>query len=351
MKFGILFTSQPNPDTEKYPYRAVHQRVVEDVIEADRLGYDYAWIAEHHASNKYGIMPDPFMLIANLATQTKQIKLGTAVMTLPLHNVLRLAEETALADILTDGRFMLGLGSGYRKYEFDAFDVNFDERRDIQGEGLPLLLDMLRTHKVDHRGKFFSHSVTGDYEIFPQSIQQPYPPAYVAAATERSIGLGAGLGLGLLLSTLSTIPEVGKQTKFYREQCAQTPNEYRVNPAFGDVDVARFVYVAESDEEARQESSEGIVRHIESFTQGQTSGYLGNVSATGKELYKKVEYDRLTESTILHGSVETVVAGIERLRDETGATSLMLHFPPYYGPERTREVLARFAEAVIPKFR
>jgi alkanesulfonate monooxygenase SsuD/methylene tetrahydromethanopterin reductase-like flavin-dependent oxidoreductase (luciferase family) len=350
MKFGILFTSQPNPDTEPYPHREVHERVKREVIAADRLGYDYAWIAEHHVSTKYGIMPDPMTFIAHLAPLTERIRLGTAVMTLPLQNVLRLAENAALVDILTGGRLMLGVGSGYRKYEFDALNANFDARRDIQVEALEVLMTMLTEHRVDHTGDHLSFKVGGDYEILPHSLQTPYPPLYMAAASEQSIGLGARFGLGLLLSTLMPFGEVAGVAEFYRGQCEQTDPKYAQNPGFGDIDVARFVYVADTDAKAKAESEEGILRHVSSFTQGQTSGYLGTVNAGDKQFYSESDYDKLTQETILHGSPETVVDRIKELQQRTGATSLMLHFPPYYGPERTAATIELFAESVIPKF-
>lgn len=351
MKFGILFTSQPDPATEPYPHRSVHQRVADQVMLADRLGYDCAWIAEHHVSTKYGIMPDPLTFIAYLANKTSQIRLGSGIMTLPLHDILRLAENVALVDILTGGRLTLGVGSGYRKYEFEALNADFEQRRDNQVEGLEVLMRMLAGHKIDHDGKFFNFHIGGDYEILPHTLQQPCPPLYMAAASEQSIGLGAKYGAGLLLSTLTPVSELTEAAEFYRSCLPSTETSYSQNPAFGEIDVARFVYVAETDEKARAESAEGITRHVSSFTHGQTSGYLGTVSPAGTKVYSDVTYDRLVEDTILHGSPETVVQKIESLRERTGATSLMLHFPPYYGADQTSDMLKTFAETVMPKFR
>ncbi len=89
MRFGILFTSHPNEEHEPYPHRAVHERVAREVEAADALGFDTAWIAEHHFSNQYGILPDPFSFCDYIAARTERIGLGSAVMTLPLHNHLR----------------------------------------------------------------------------------------------------------------------------------------------------------------------------------------------------------------------------------------------------------------------
>ena len=74
MQFGILFTSQPNTETEPYPHRGVHARVTHQVLRADELGYDYAWLAEHHFSNEYGIMPDVFVYAGYLAALTRRIR-------------------------------------------------------------------------------------------------------------------------------------------------------------------------------------------------------------------------------------------------------------------------------------
>jgi alkanesulfonate monooxygenase SsuD/methylene tetrahydromethanopterin reductase-like flavin-dependent oxidoreductase (luciferase family) len=131
------------------------------------------------------------------------------------------------------------------------------------------------------------------------------------------------------------------------EKCSP---ELAVNPAFGDIDVARFVYVADTDEEARKESSDGILRHIASFSGPQTHGYLGTVFQKEREFNESSSYDSLNEDTIIHGSPDSVTTKIERLVEETGASSLMLHFPPYYGTEKVSRALGLFASEVMPRF-
>ena len=349
MKFGILFTSHPDISVEAYPHRDVHERVTRAVIEADRLGYDIAWIAEHHFSNKYGILPDPFVYVAYLAAKTERIALGSAVMTLPLHNPVRIAENAAFVDILSGGRFMLGLGSGYRPYEFEGLGIPFDERRDIQEEALPLMLDAFHRRQLDHEGKYFRHHITGDYEIFPVSVQEPHPPLYMAAGTERSIGTAARHGMGLMLSTLPGFGKLAEQIAFYRETMKEAPAPWNANPAFGHVDIARWVYVAETDAKAKEDSADGIVRHIKSFMGKGTAGYLGSVSE--KSATDELDYDELAETTLLHGSPETVIRRLKELESVTGMTSLVLHYPPYYGAEKTIRMLRLFGEAVLPAFK
>ena len=349
MEFGILFTSHPNTEAEPYPHRDVHARVTQQIVRADELGYDYAWVAEHHFSNEYGIMPDVFVYAGYLAPLTKRIRIGTAVVTLPLANPLRVAENTAFVDILSNGRFALGLGSGYRKYEFDGFGVDFDTRRDIQEEALPLLLDLLHRRRIDHRGERFKFKVDGHYEVFPHSLQQPHPPIFLASATDRSIAVAARMGLGLFLSSWTPFVELARQSAHYRALLTETPPGLRANPARGHVDVARGVYVAETDAKAQRESEPGIMRNLVHFGSGHTSGYLGTVSqdvgATPRD------YDALSRDIILHGSPATVVAKIEELQAMARNASIMLHFPPWYGHEKALASLELFAGEVMPKFR
>jgi alkanesulfonate monooxygenase SsuD/methylene tetrahydromethanopterin reductase-like flavin-dependent oxidoreductase (luciferase family) len=349
MEFGILFTSHSNVDTEPYPHRDVHARVTREILRADELGFDYAWLAEHHFSSEYGIMPDVFVYAGYLAGLTKRIRIGTAVVTLPLANPLRVAENAAFLDILSGGRFVLGLGSGYRKYEFDGFGVDFDARRDIQEEALPLLLELFHKKRTSHRGKHFNFEVGGDYELFPHPIQQPHPPIFLAGATERSIGVAGKMGFGLMLSSWTPFAELARQTAKYRADLEQTPLALRANPARGHVDIARLVYVAETDAEARRDSEAGILRHLEHFSSGHTSGYLGTVQE--KTVGDRTGYDALNRDIILHGSPATVAEKIAHLRDEAGASSIMVHYPPWYGVDRALASLGLFATEVAPKFR
>lgn len=351
MQFGILFTSQPNTETEQYPFQAMHDRVTGEVLEAERLGYDYAWIAEHHFSTGYGVMPDVFVYAGYLAARTERIRLGTAVVTLPLSNPIRAVENANFVDILSNGRFSLGVGSGYRPYEFEGFGLDFEARREVQEEAVQLMLDLFQTRHARHAGKHFRSSIEGEYELLPQALQTPHVPLFMAGATDRSIAYAGRVGFGLLLSTLTPFVTLSHQVAVYREALAQAPARLRANPAFGHVDVARWVYVAETDEAAKRDSEAGLMRHLRHYFGGQTAGYLGETSKGKGALKDNLAYDALLEATILHGSPDTVAAQLARLEDATGLQSLMLHYPPWYGTEKARASLRLFAEEVMPRFR
>src|SRR3989440_5352125 len=120
MEFGI-FNLMGSREPEK-PTAEVFAEVAEQTRLADELGYAIAWFAEHHFSN-YCLCASPLMLVAHCASITKKIRLGTAVVVLPLYNPARLLAEIATADALSNGRLMLGVGAGYQPYEFERFGV------------------------------------------------------------------------------------------------------------------------------------------------------------------------------------------------------------------------------------
>jgi alkanesulfonate monooxygenase SsuD/methylene tetrahydromethanopterin reductase-like flavin-dependent oxidoreductase (luciferase family) len=346
MEVGILLTSHPDPKSEPYPHQAIHQRVTNEVLEAERLGFDSVWIAEHHFSNTYGIMPDPFSYLSYLAAKTTKIKLGAAVMVVPLHHPMRIVENAAFVDILSNGRFQLGLGSGYRPYEFEGLGIDFDTRRELQHEAVDLILKGFHDKRVNSDGKFFKFKMDEQYEIFPQPIQQPHPPFYMGAGTNGSMQFAAEKGFGLMQSSLSSVQTIGEHVNFYRSHMGKAPDPLNKNPAFGRVDVVRMVYVAETDAKAKEESEAGITHHMKTFLLGgNTSGYLGDV--TEKKDESAFAYDHLAETTILHGSPDTVIRRIEEFR-AVGTTSIMLHYPPYYGAEQTLDMLRLFSKEVLP---
>jgi len=329
MEFGILFTSQPHKDLEPYPHRTVHQRVTDEITAADRLGFDCAWLAEHHFSTEYGIMPDVWVYAGHLAALTKRIKLGMAVVTLPLANPVRTVENAAFVDILSGGRVVLGLGSGYRKYEFDGFGLDFEARRDRQEEALEIVLELLRSGRSARKGKHFTVEISGDYELLPQSVQRPYPPLFLAGATERSIATAGRLGFGLMLSTLTPFATLATQVAHYRANLERASTKGRENPAFGHIDVARWVYVAATDAKAKRESEDGLLRHLRHFFGGQQAGYLGQVSQGKDSVASGLDYDTLARSTRLLGSPATVADRIAAVERQAGLTALMLHYPPW----------------------
>ena len=136
MEFGI-FNLMGSRDPAK-PTVEVFAEVAEQTRLADELGYAIAWFAEHHFSN-YCLCASPLMMVAHCAPITKRIRLGTAVVVLPLYNPARLAAEIATADALSNGRLMLGVGAGYQPYEFERFGVDIKANLEMTEEFCDIL--------------------------------------------------------------------------------------------------------------------------------------------------------------------------------------------------------------------
>jgi alkanesulfonate monooxygenase SsuD/methylene tetrahydromethanopterin reductase-like flavin-dependent oxidoreductase (luciferase family) len=134
--------------------RDVYQGTIDCVKLADQIGFETAWFAEHHFSN-YSLCPSPLMMAAAVARETRRIKLGPAVIVAPLYNPIRLAEEIALVDQLSQGRVVLGLGSGYQRFEFEAFGADLAERQDRLLEIWEILDQAIHQNRFKYSGRYY----------------------------------------------------------------------------------------------------------------------------------------------------------------------------------------------------
>ena len=173
MKLG-LFNLMMQRDASTSP-----RQIVEDTAAmvklADEIGFDIAWFAEHHFSN-YSICPSPLMMAAYCAGMTRKIRLGAAVLVLPLYDPVRLVQEIGLLDIQSGGRAVIGIGSGYQKYEFDRYHRKLSEKSEISMEVWDIIEMALTTGAIEYAGKHFQipHS-----PIAVRPLQEPMPEIYV----------------------------------------------------------------------------------------------------------------------------------------------------------------------------
>src|SRR3981189_992810 len=152
MEFGI-FNLMGAREIDKTAAQ-VFAEVAEQARPADQLGYQTAWFAEHHFSN-YCLCASPLMMVAHCASITKTIRLGTAVVVLPLYNPARLAAEIATADALSNGRLMLGIGAGYQPYEFERFGVDIKANLEMTEEFCDILDRAFSQHFLSYNGKYY----------------------------------------------------------------------------------------------------------------------------------------------------------------------------------------------------
>jgi len=173
MHFG-LFCLNPQRDASKSP-REIYAETTDQVRVAEQIGFDIAWFAEHHFSN-YCLCPSPTTMATYMAGLTRRIRLGTAVIVAPLYQPLRMLEDLAVLDQLSDGRAVLGFGSGYQQYEFHKFGVDLRAGRDIFLETLDVTEQFIREGAVEYQGKHIKVPKTH----FSVRLQQQRPALYVA---------------------------------------------------------------------------------------------------------------------------------------------------------------------------
>ncbi|MSP66639.1 MAG: LLM class flavin-dependent oxidoreductase [Alphaproteobacteria bacterium] len=154
---------------------------------ADQLGFEIAWFAEHHFSN-YSVCPSPLIVCAHMAGFTKRIKLGTAIVILPLYEPARLLGEIGLVDNICGGRLVLGIGSGYQPFEFDRFHIDIAEGAARSAEMLEMIENGLGVDEYSFSGKFYQLPLS---RITPKPIQKPHPEIWVAGTGDAMQSVAA----------------------------------------------------------------------------------------------------------------------------------------------------------------
>ncbi|MFA5120964.1 LLM class flavin-dependent oxidoreductase [Zavarzinia sp.] len=176
MKFGLfnLMSLRDNPGG----IRGVLSDTRKLVRLAEEIGFDAAWFAEHHFTNN-SISTSPMMVAAHMAAVTSRIRLGAAVLVLPLYHPLRLAQEIAFVDQASDGRVVIGVGPGYQPFEFARYGVDLETRADLFLECWDVIEQALSQGHVEYRGRFLTIPPT---TLMMRPVQAPLPDVYVASS-------------------------------------------------------------------------------------------------------------------------------------------------------------------------
>jgi alkanesulfonate monooxygenase SsuD/methylene tetrahydromethanopterin reductase-like flavin-dependent oxidoreductase (luciferase family) len=211
MKFGIFGGARlGRADTlhDSHGYRDF----IEYVFAADKLGFEGLFLVEHHFTGQ-GQLSASLNLLSYLAARTRRIRLGTAVVVLPWHNPVLLAEQVATLDVLSGGRVDLGIGRGYRKAEFDQFCIPMSEAQERFEECFEV---MLKAWTSDER--FTHHGKRWNYEnivVEPAPVQRPHPPIWLAGGSPQGIAFIASRNYNLMLDVLATVAQVRERLGAY----------------------------------------------------------------------------------------------------------------------------------------
>lgn len=162
---------------------------------ADRLGYGCAWLVEHHFLRGYSHCSKPELVLAAAASRTRNIRLGHAIIPLPLHHPIHVAERVATLDILSGGRLEVGIGRGFSPREYAVFSADMAASRELADEGLEILRASFARRPVTFHGK---HYLVEALDILPHVVQQPHPPLWTAAVSPETYAWAAARTLGVL---------------------------------------------------------------------------------------------------------------------------------------------------------
>jgi alkanesulfonate monooxygenase SsuD/methylene tetrahydromethanopterin reductase-like flavin-dependent oxidoreductase (luciferase family) len=306
---------------------------IDYVVEAEELGYRSVFLVEHHFTG-FGQVSASLNMLTYLAARTRRIRLGTAVVVLPWHNPVLLAEEAATVDLLSNGRLDFGVGKGYRSNEFHGFNVDQDLAQERFDEALEVIrLAWTSEEPFDHRGRHWTYN---GIVVEPPCIQKPYPPLWIAAGRRDAIEVAAERGFNLLLDQIAPFGEIGARLAAYRERVEACGRVF--DPQ--SVAVARALHITRTGAE-REEAHALRARLLGGISR------LSRVRGGGGPESTMLQYNdtRLaTEEGALIGPPDEIVERLQRLK-EFGVDYVLL-----IDVTGSRESLRTFQREIMPAF-
>ena len=341
LSFGTFLLMQ-SPSAR--PSDEIYARAIELAQTAECLGFRNVWLAEHHFST-YGYLARPVQLATFIAAKTTRLRVGTAVIVVPLHHPLIVAEEIATLDLLAGGRVDIGLGRGYQHYEFERLGLELDTARMRWEESIDVILKALQGEPFSYNGELFHIPET---TIFPRPVQKPHPPIWVTAQSPESVEATVRRGFNLLTGGFGV--SIQRMAEF-RKQFDDLLAEARP-PRVPDVGVQRAVYVTDSMADARAAAEEARWNMRVTLSLRQNYQRVEHGRAIAVPAPNEPDTDDLLDRFLVIGTPETVIRQITRLKEEVGITHFNCSF--WFGDLEHRRVLRSmelFAREVMPAFR
>ena len=346
----------------------------QQTILAEELGFEAIWLGEHHFG-PYGVgdVPNPILLGADLAARTSTIRIGQMANIAPWWHPIRLAEDLAILDNMTQGRIDVGFGRGVWPYEGPQFHPHADPRKDSENrelfaETVEIVREIWTSEYFSHNGTnyrfpaedtVFSHplyppnpawqdgeSVT-KLRVTPRPYQQPHPPLWMTVSTDRSVSTAAELGLKACYWQPPAL-RIRQRMELYAK--VRSEREGRPFAVGEDQAVMRSTYVASSMAEARRDAEAGIM-----------SSFVFNDPFRGRQVFTnpdevldpsvKLDWDFLEPRTLLVGSPEHVIEKVRELQEVCNLDYLLIEFSHMGMPLRkSLKNLETFATKVMPHF-
>ncbi|HSD10753.1 MAG TPA: LLM class flavin-dependent oxidoreductase [Candidatus Binatia bacterium] len=336
---GVLFGFR-NPPFKKRPWTDVYRDELDLIVESEKLGYGHVWLTEHHFAAD-GYSPSLMAIAGAVAARTSRIRIGTFVVLLPLHDPIAVAEDAATVDIISNGRFDLGVGQGYVPYEFDPRGIRHDQRARRMEEGLHVLRGLLGGEKFSFQGE---HNHLDNIQIAPPPVQANLP-IWVGARADKAIDRAARLGFHFA--------SVG--VGHHRAKYIAALKRHGRDPA--DFKILQLVlcYCADTHERAWDDIADGFHHvlkyyHDWAVASGDITGDVEGQAVPTPAQFRKEQKGEFFGEPAFVGTPDEVRAGLQDYLARSPGSHLVTYMSmPGNDPKKTLRSMELFARHVMPK--
>jgi natural product biosynthesis luciferase-like monooxygenase protein len=313
-----------------------YRRMFEQMEVLDHEGFHQVWVTEHHFHEYGGTIPDPATFLSTVASRTTSIRLGIAIVILPIHNPIEIAESYAMVDVISDGRLDFGVGRGTPS-ELEQFGIGYEDSVLRLREGTAIIQQGWSGEAVEFTGKLFDYK---GVRILPKPVQQPHPPFWVAASRSDDTYRWAGSkGFHLLTLPYMYEPQVLRTSiDHYREALVQAGHD----PATRDVLGKFHIYVAGSERAAVAEAGPYLHNY---WTLADAQNRVRGVARPTRA------EDQIAQGNVIAGEPQRCIDLIRRWQEALGLTIISGTF--YFGgmpQEMALQNIRRFATEVMSAF-
>jgi alkanesulfonate monooxygenase SsuD/methylene tetrahydromethanopterin reductase-like flavin-dependent oxidoreductase (luciferase family) len=322
---------------------------------AETAGYDGVWFAERHFAPPGGTGPIPSVASAPvvwataIAARTSRLRVGTAVLVLPLGHPVRMAEEIATLDNISQGRVDLGIGRSSFPRSYEGYDVPYAESRERFEEFLHVMRLAFTQERFSYTGKYYTFR---DVCMIPKPYQQPHPPLRAAATTRETFGVMGRLGLPIFAGVgAAVMSDVDQVLQDYRAAWREAGHS-----GDGDVVLRLPIYVADTMEEALSEPEDSTMHHYMRLRQAlmRMAGTAeGDTRATRAERLTTLTYDDVVRERVVFGTPEHVAKRLQTLQETLGLSGFIMeaNVGGRIPPESVLRSIRLFGQEVAPRLR
>ena len=349
MEFGMFHEFQRLPGASD---ASAFADSLAQVDAAERMGLDAMWLAELHFNPERSVLAAPLLLATAIAARTTRMKIGTAVQVLPLCHPLRLAEEIATVDQLSNGRLIFGVGRSGFAHTYKTYGVDYGESRERFTETLGIVKRAFSEERFSHAGKFFTYE---NVRLAPRPLQRPWPEIRVAAASPDTYEEMGTVGHPIFVAArIGNLSELAPHVKTFRNAWRSAGHAGR-----GAVYLRVPVYVADTDEAAREEPRESILHLLRTIGANlAASANLASARAIENRAERgarmqTIDYEEVLRERMIVGTPAKVVARLKQLEAELGLDGILAELNPgsRIPHARVMTALRLLCEEVIPAFR